>query len=99
MSATRSRRAASDGSSTTSAATNCARILWASAPDSHVPTARELLEEVDALMRRNRAGAEPAAASIPAHHSDDLPVTVILPQTDGDMTHEAVEEALAPAVL
>ena len=64
-----------------------------------MPTARELLEEVDALMRRNRAGAEPAAASIPAHHSDDLPVTVILPQTDGDMTHEAVEEALAPAVL
>ena len=64
-----------------------------------MPTARELLEEVDALMRRNRAGGEPGALSIPAHAPLDLPDTVILPQLDADMMHDTVEQALVPDVL
>ena len=49
-------RAASAGSSTRRAATKCARTTSRSAPPRiTMPTARELLEQADALMRRNRA--------------------------------------------
>jgi len=41
-----------------------------------VPTARELLEEVDALMRRNRgaAGNAPAQEALATSPNDDIPV-------------------------
>ena len=58
----RPRPAASAGSSTRSAATRCARTTCPDGAEP-MPTARELLEQADALMRRNRALADAEAAA------------------------------------
>lgn len=67
-----------------------------------MPTARELLEEVDALMRRNRAGVDSIAPTIidprePAHETSESPPIELVP--DVGVSHDAVEEALAPPLL
>ena len=67
-----------------------------------MPTARELLEEVDALMRRNRAGVDSIAPTIidprePAHETSESPPIDLVP--DGIVSQDVVEEALAPPLL
>ena len=65
-----------------------------------MPTARELLEEVDALMRRNRAGPETITPPAPAHEVIDDPVAAPdLEIEDTVILEPPVEEALEVPVL
>lgn len=67
-----------------------------------MPSARELLEQVDALMRRNRGGVDSIAPTIIDPHEPAPQDVVSLPvqgAPEPAMTHEAVEEALAPPLL